>query len=201
MKEDPPADFKCKDKFLVQGVRIDDSVMQMEDETLAKELAELWASAEAKKKADPRWASENFAERKLKVVFLPPSPSSLSATASPASKPPTVTVTEASDAPHLTAPTGMQGSKTSVTPLDADEEALQLGQARQTIARLQQRIQEMEKENSDLRDGGLRQRKVAQSAVASSGAPAAQKSSSGGVNLILVVLIAIIAFVLGAFFY
>ncbi|KAI1313023.1 phosphatidylinositol-binding protein scs2 [Mortierella claussenii] len=58
MKEDPPLDFKCKDKFLVQSVAI-----TAEREQLSP--TELWPSIE-------RDARDQIREKKIRCVFLPP---------------------------------------------------------------------------------------------------------------------------------
>ncbi|KAL7268162.1 phosphatidylinositol-binding protein scs2 [Rhizina undulata] len=58
MKQDPPADFKCKDKFLVQSVVI----------TSDKEhgtVAEIWADVDKNDK-------HSIQEKKIRVVFLQP---------------------------------------------------------------------------------------------------------------------------------
>ncbi|KAF9116618.1 phosphatidylinositol-binding protein scs2 [Mortierella sp. AM989] len=57
MKEDPAADFKCKDKFLVQSVAI-----TAEREHLS--LADLWPAIE-------RDAKDQIREKKIRCVFLP----------------------------------------------------------------------------------------------------------------------------------
>ncbi|KAF9343852.1 phosphatidylinositol-binding protein scs2 [Mortierella sp. AD094] len=57
MKEDPPVDFKCKDKFLVQSVAI-----TAEREQLA--LADLWPTIESE-------AKDQIREKKIRCVFLP----------------------------------------------------------------------------------------------------------------------------------
>ncbi|CAG8611613.1 9984_t:CDS:2 [Acaulospora morrowiae] len=58
MKEDPPPDFKCKDKFLVQSIAI-----TPERETLS--LQELWSITEKE-------AKESIKENKIRCVYLPP---------------------------------------------------------------------------------------------------------------------------------
>ncbi|KAF9165109.1 phosphatidylinositol-binding protein scs2 [Actinomortierella ambigua] len=58
MKEDPPIDFKCKDKFLVQSVAI-----TAEREQLAS--ADLWPTVE-------RDAKDQIREKKIRCVYLPP---------------------------------------------------------------------------------------------------------------------------------
>ncbi|CAJ0840194.1 12659_t:CDS:2, partial [Entrophospora sp. SA101] len=58
MKEDPPLDFKCKDKFLVQSIPI-----SPEQENLT--LQELWATIEKQTKG-------SIKETKIRCVYLPP---------------------------------------------------------------------------------------------------------------------------------
>ncbi|KAF8934245.1 PapD-like protein [Dissophora ornata] len=58
MKEDPPVDFKCKDKFLVQSIAI-----TAEREQLAAN--ELWPVIE-------RDARDQIREKKIRCTFLPP---------------------------------------------------------------------------------------------------------------------------------
>jgi hypothetical protein len=58
MKEDPPPDFKCKDKFLVQSVAI-----APERETLS--LPELWSITE-------KQAKDTIKENKIRCAYLPP---------------------------------------------------------------------------------------------------------------------------------
>lgn len=58
MKEDPPLDFKCKDKFLVQSIPI-----APEQENLT--LQELWATIEKQTKG-------SIKETKIRCVYLPP---------------------------------------------------------------------------------------------------------------------------------
>ena len=69
MKEDPPADYKCKDKFLVQCIKVPYDVLHLEGDELNTRLTELWQQAEALKKEDPSTVSEILEERKLKCVF------------------------------------------------------------------------------------------------------------------------------------
>ncbi|CAG8494670.1 10821_t:CDS:2 [Cetraspora pellucida] len=66
MKEDPPPDFKCKDKFLVQSIGI-----TPERETLS--LQELWAITEKESK-------DTIKENKIRCVYLPPVGTNLSPT-------------------------------------------------------------------------------------------------------------------------
>jgi len=72
MKEDPPSDFKCKDKFLVQSVAI-----TPERETLS--LSDLWSMTE-------KQAKDTIKENKIRCVYLPPVETNLP----PVSPPPNV---------------------------------------------------------------------------------------------------------------
>ena len=71
MKEDPPLDFKCKDKFLVQSLKIPLDVFKLEGDVLTNRIQELWSQAEMIKKNVPDGASEIIAEKKLRCVYLP----------------------------------------------------------------------------------------------------------------------------------
>jgi hypothetical protein len=184
MKEDPPADFKCKDKFLVQAVKVEDSLMSLPEgsDALSKEVAELWSYAEARKKTDAPWARDNFSERKLKVAFLPSDPSKPHPPPSPTgSKTPSVTYTDNnSNYLAVTPSTGMAGAKASVTPLDAADEAIELEKA---LAR----INKLEKELA--KSSGGKEVQV-QTVV-----------KKQGVNWVVAVLVALLAFILGAIFF
>lgn len=57
MKEDPPADFKCRDKFLVQS-----TIISAEHESSS--ISVLWSAIEAKNRND-------IHEKKIRCVFLP----------------------------------------------------------------------------------------------------------------------------------
>ncbi|KAK3847259.1 MAG: PapD-like protein [Linnemannia gamsii] len=58
MKEDPPIDFKCKDKFLVQSIAITAERMLLAPQ-------DLWPTVE-------REARDQIREKKIRCVFLPP---------------------------------------------------------------------------------------------------------------------------------
>ncbi|KAI9026171.1 PapD-like protein [Hyaloraphidium curvatum] len=192
MKEDPPADYRCKDKFLVQGVKIGADLMALGDSDAVQErLAKLWADAEARKKADAAWAAENFTERKLKVAFLPPDAPKANG-ALP--KAPTLTLPDAGGSLLSAAPTSYTSAKATITPADADEDAAELAKARNTIQKLQKELSERDREMQ-----GLRQRRPGAGEGPGSTTVIAQKSSGGGVSLLVVLVIALIAFVLGKF--
>ncbi|KAJ1939632.1 phosphatidylinositol-binding protein scs2 [Kickxella alabastrina] len=58
MKEDPPADFKCRDKFLIQSIQITPEMDSMP-------MTELWSMVE-------REAKSSISEKKLRVRYLQP---------------------------------------------------------------------------------------------------------------------------------
>lgn len=53
MREDPPEDFKCKDKFLVQSITIPMDMLEKEGDEGASSISDLWAQADLLKKSDP----------------------------------------------------------------------------------------------------------------------------------------------------
>jgi hypothetical protein len=66
-KEEPAADFKCKDKFLVQAIPVTDSLLYTSIEDQNNQLLELWSKEEQKKKEGNDSIIE---EMKLKVNFM-----------------------------------------------------------------------------------------------------------------------------------
>lgn len=70
MRDDPPEDFKCKDKFLVQCMAIDSSLMQLDQETANARLKDLWTEREkADKLAAESGGTRLVHEIKLRVSF------------------------------------------------------------------------------------------------------------------------------------
>lgn len=67
MAQDPPLDVRCKDKFLIQAIKISQDVMLSEGDDLTSNLLSLWRIAEDAKKVDP----DHVDELKLRCVFLP----------------------------------------------------------------------------------------------------------------------------------
>lgn len=70
MKEDPSDDFKCKDKFLIQAIKVPHDAVSLEGDAWTNRLAEMWQQAEAIKKQDANAAADIIEEAKLRVVFL-----------------------------------------------------------------------------------------------------------------------------------
>ncbi|TPX69249.1 hypothetical protein SpCBS45565_g02515 [Spizellomyces sp. 'palustris'] len=71
MKEDPPEGYVCKDKFLIQSIKVPNDVMGLDGDELTARLHTLWSQAEQLKKSSPAAAAEVLVERKLRCVFLP----------------------------------------------------------------------------------------------------------------------------------
>lgn len=185
MKTDPPSDFKCRDKFLVQGVKIDNRLASMEDtEAAAKELSEVWTKAEARKKEDPAWADEAFAEHKLKVTFSPADPSNPHPPPSPVqSKTPTLSLPDSSSYLSASPSASLASARAANVPEDDDEKEL---------------IAKLKRENEGLRQRlGVKSVSFADSATMQ--APA--KGGKGGYGMLFVILVAILAFILGAIFF
>ncbi|KAF9989646.1 phosphatidylinositol-binding protein scs2 [Mortierella antarctica] len=164
MREDPPVDFKCKDKFLVQSVAI-----TAEREQLAPQ--DLWPTIE-------REAKDQIREKKIRCVFLPPmdheitqireeeeadhhssrvsssahsthstfnSHSTVPAPASPVQPTANVSVPAAAQA-HFTTSTTSTGESNDVGMLRRELES-----AHQTIQSLQSAMDKLQREASTLR--------------------------------------------------
>jgi hypothetical protein len=66
MKEDPPSDFICKDKFLIQAIKVEKDILELDQEAANAKLLNLWTAAENGKKSG---MTDVLFEKKLKVVF------------------------------------------------------------------------------------------------------------------------------------
>ncbi|KAJ3127742.1 phosphatidylinositol-binding protein scs2 [Nowakowskiella sp. JEL0407] len=185
MKEDPPLDFKCKDKFLIQGLKISDEIMSLDGEESTQRLAEAWAAAEALKKSHAENA-DLISEKKLRVTFLsstpaaniPPPPSyeatptksSVADTHNTSDKRTTIYSTPSSSFPHHSQPS---------TKSTLSEE---LSEAKDGIRRLQMQVDGYKAEIERL--NALRYRKTtASSAVNTPEAYLTKTVSVGGQDL------------------
>ncbi|KAI8850251.1 PapD-like protein [Chytridium lagenaria] len=186
MKEDPPLDFKCKDKFLVQAIKI-----QNND---GDDLQELWTRAENLKKVDPEAAKELICEKKLRCVFLPAG----AGEAVVSSKAVEVGSAQAADIPVTAA-----SRQATVAPKDSNQDVdRELREARDSVKRLQAACEGYKSEIERLNllrqrrgAGGNASESLAMDSKGASSAFAAQK----GIHLNVVLLIALIAFLLGAY--
>ncbi|KAF9135498.1 phosphatidylinositol-binding protein scs2 [Mortierella sp. 14UC] len=158
MKEDPPIDFKCKDKFLVQSVAI-----TAEREQLAPQ--DLWPTIE-------REARDQIREKKIRCVFLPPLGHDITqikeeepeATPSPSSH---ITFSDSTNnnntipapaspvrqtAQHVPVAAVQSTFNTSSTPSgDAGALKRELESAQATIQNLQSSVERLQKEATSLR--------------------------------------------------
>jgi len=196
MKEDPPLDFKCRDKFLVQSVAI----------TADKEsqgAAEIWTYVDKNDK-------QSIQERKIRVVFLPAEgdnnteshsrpgsyqesnfvgrPAPVGPLSKPESKPYDFS-SRADTASHLSTP--------STSPPSNDLSA-QLAEARQQLAKLRKQL-------ADQESSGLRQRNTASSDEKACGGGSGQlatqmQAAPDGVPVKIVAALCLVSFLLALLF-
>jgi hypothetical protein len=205
MKEDPPLDAKCRDKFLVQ------SVLTTSDN--ADNVASIWQSVEKTAKA-------SIQERKIRVNFLPPdagsavngvvthpeeepapyssptpvfgspSPHTPAATTSAASKPISESKPATSSSAELSStPGNTHAAVTSAVPTSTEELQQQLAVAKAQIAKL----------TSQLNDPQLRQRKVQEASEKMQ--TVVQQSNESGVPLQIVAGLCLLSFLIAYLFF
>ncbi|KAG0332577.1 phosphatidylinositol-binding protein scs2 [Podila horticola] len=153
MKEDPPADFKCKDKFLVQSIAITSERAQLS-------AADLWPTVE-------RDAKDQIREKKIRCAFLPPAEhaitqikeedeaSSTHMSSAASSIHHTQSIAPASPV-HIASATTVsfsdnRNSTGSSSTMDAQTLKRELENARETIQNLQNTLEKLQKEASTLR--------------------------------------------------
>lgn len=212
MKEDPPPDARCRDKFLVQSVAISAG----QD---ISNVTQIWQNIEQN-------AKSSIQEKKIRVNFLPADSSATPAAAvatngvshhddePPAySSPSPVAVTpqRSSNLPDSKSPPqefhgadlgqsqsslgGASGAFASATGLSQDDLRRQLEEAKSTISRLQQQAAEAT---------GLRQRKTdGQATSAEKTHPASIQSAppAGGVPVQIVALLCLLCFLIAYLFF
>ena len=209
MKEDPPPDTKCRDKFLVQSV-----LLQSGD---VSNVAAVWADIE-------KTAKSSIQERKIRVTFLPagsgtaatngvsnstqPSdqPPTQSSPApqfgSPAANPPTPaekqrgasSVADTEDGQSVfsgasTAIASTAGAVTRTLPTSQEELKQQLAEAKAQIKKL----------TGQLGDPQLRQRKVQEASEKVQ--TAVQQTGETGVPVQVVAGLCLLSFLLAYFFF
>lgn len=213
MKEDPPPDAKCRDKFLVQSVAISSQV-----DTGAANISQIWSNIEQN-------AKSSIQERKIRVTFLPADGSAPTSTSSPSAAAATTNGVASHDdeqPPAYSSPTaqsasqrttgkgdssmlgdstmgstiiGSASSATSALPSNQDELKQQLSDAQAKIKELQAQAAE-----------GIRQRKPQE--TAQKAAESVQQSLSnasqqapGGVPMQVVAGLCLLCFLLAYFFF
>ncbi|KAF1960111.1 VAMP-associated protein [Byssothecium circinans] len=221
MKEDPPPDAKCRDKFLVQ------SVLVTADKEFSN-VASLWSHIEQTSKS-------SIQERKIRVLFLPaddaaattpktngashpdraslssPSPEAVTpqrgavetpvgSVSRPESRPAdSKNLGEARESAHNPAASGVTTSVgaaaaavSKAIPTSSEELQAQLAEAKATISRLTQQA-----------ESGLRQRKV-ESGTSKESAQAAlrtQQPPAGGVSVQITAALCLVSFLLAYLFF
>ncbi|KAI5359767.1 putative major sperm protein (MSP) [Septoria linicola] len=215
MKEDPPLDARCRDKFLVQSVAIDADVQ-------VHNVTQVWANIE-------QTAKSSIQEKKIRVSFLPADGSAgLGAAASPSpatngllhhedeppaySSPSPAAVTPARN----TASSGSGYDKSPVPAGDLNQSQSTLHSATAAVsnatgvsqAELERQLAAANKTISDLRAKaaeatGLRQRNVGgETATTTKGGPSAvTQAAPGGVPVQIVAAIALLSFLIAYLFF
>lgn len=209
MKEDPPPDARCRDKFLVQSVAIS------ADKDISN-VTQIWQNIE-------QTAKSSIQEKKIRVNFLPADSSATPAAANGVShhddEPPAysspspiaVTPQRSSNLPDSKSPPqdfhgadlgqsqssigGASAAFASATGLNQDDLRRQLEEAKSTIARLQQQAAEAT---------GLRQRKTGGEATsAEKSHPASMQATppAGGVPIQIVALLCLLCFLIAYLFF
>ena len=198
LKEDPPLDFKCRDKFLVQSVAVStDSEAN---------LTSLWSNIE-------KTAKGSIQERKIRVNFLPaggaatngvtheeqppaytsPSPQFGSpAPASSESKSQSTAESAKSYSANAAEATGVAGAAAAISsamPTSGDDVKEQLAAARAQIAKLTAQAQ----------DPQVRQRKVQEASDKMQ--TVVQQTQEGGVPLQIVAGLCLLSFLIAYLFF
>jgi len=195
MKEEPPLDYKCRDKFLVQSVALDSSHNPDDG------LTTLWSAIEKTSKS-------SIQEKKIRVNFLAPgAPTPNGVSSEMEEKPPSYTATSPSPQFDSPAPqkstvgdsarsaaeaTGVAGAAAAVSsaiPTSQEELKSQLAAAQAQIAKLTQ----------DMKDPAVRQRKAAQAQEKVQ--TVVQQSQSGGVPLHIVAALCLFSFLVAWLFF
>lgn len=196
MKEDPPLDARCRDKFLVQSVAISPEL------ATGAGVAQIWANIE-------QTAKSSIQEKKIRVSFLPPGGSSLAAGAATTngvhhddeppsySSPSPVPVTPQrgneksllnNETPSGSALSSTTAAISSVTGVSQKDLERQLQEAKDTISRLQTQAAEQT---------GLRQRKTDGKAEGGATTTLQQQAPpAGGVPVQIVALLCLISFII-----
>lgn len=199
MKEDPPLDARCRDKFLVQSVQIDNA-----DEA---NVASLWSAVEKTNKS-------SILEKKIRVTFLPSGPSSHlngatsvdeppaysspaptnygSPAQAPASERKSPLADTKSTASNVAESTGLAGAASTIVnavPKSQDELKEQLSAAQARISEL----------TNQLADPQVRQRKVAEAQEKVQ--TVIQQSQNTGVPLHITAALCLVSFLIAYLFF
>lgn len=198
LKEDPPLDFKCRDKFLVQSVVVSSDAND-------SNLTSLWGNIE-------KTAKGSIQERKIRVNFLPAAGATTNgvsgedqhmsyasttpqfgspATDSNTEKATTLETTKAA-ATNAAEASGVAGAAAAVSravPSSSEEMKQQLSAAQAQIAKL----------TSQLQDPQVRQRKVQEASEKMQ--TVVQQSQESGVSLQIVAILCLVSFLIAYLFF
>ncbi|CAK3866480.1 Vesicle-associated membrane -associated [Lecanosticta acicola] len=199
MKEDPPPDARCRDKFLVQSVGIS-------PEQDVNNVTQIWQNIE-------QTAKTSIQEKKIRVTFLPADGTASVATngvhhddeppayssPSPAAVTPQRSAAQIDRSPLADSTADITHSAmaavSNTTGISQDDMRRQLDEAKATIARLQQQAAE---------STGLRQRKTGgETTTANKTQPASMQSAppAGGVPVQIVAALCLICFLIAYLFF
>jgi hypothetical protein len=189
MKEEPPLDYKCRDKFLVQSVALENH--QSADH---ESLPGLWSNIEKTSKG-------SIQEKKIRVTFLPAGSATTNGVSHDSEeRPPSYTAT--SPSPQFDSPmpaeksgesAGAAGTAATIRnaiPTNQEDLKAQLQAAQNQIAKLTQ----------DLKDPQVRQRKVAEAGEKVQ-AVVQQTQQSGGVPLQITAALCLVSFLIAYLFF
>ena len=211
MKEDPPPDARCRDKFLVQSVAI-------KADSEAANVAQVWANIEQN-------AKSSIQEKKIRVTFLPADgsattngvaahddePPAYAASPTPSAVTPqrqsatttgdkdvqsdegNTTMNSIAEGTGLAAAGGAVGAAAASIPTNQDDLKQQLEDAKATISRLQAQAAE-----------GIRQRKpqeTAKEAVNSVQQSMQNAPAPGGVSIQIVAGLCLLCFLIAYLFF
>ncbi|KAI9091901.1 PapD-like protein [Phlyctochytrium arcticum] len=209
MKDDPPEGFICKDKFLIQSIKVPSDVLKLEGDELQNRLQTLWTQAEQLKKTSPAAAAEVLLERKLKCVFLPPIAESGAAPQSNGQAA-RVQQSEVTRQPSLRSEFSDANTspRSSVIAAESSLNAAvdkQLREARQKINTLQSACDgykaEIERLNLLRQRRGADSKDTVSSSSSGSSATVMTPAPLTGLSLQVVAAVALAAFLLGAFLF
>ena len=206
MREDPPADYKCKDKFLIQCIRIGNELLNMDGDAANLQLSEVWTQAEQLKRDGSQTESDLMTEKKIRCAFLPANGQmDLSEASGSLSKQDSFSVNQAAARPTTPSASGEKEDLESLKSLLKAHDR-ELAESKQKVASLSSAFDQYKSETERLNQG-LRQRKPESSSAVSpstkTGTPAWRVTPSPllGFKTVMpiewVVILVVIAFLSG----
>ncbi|KAJ2773931.1 phosphatidylinositol-binding protein scs2, partial [Coemansia nantahalensis] len=184
MKGELPADFKCRDKFLIQSIQISPEMESMP-------MTELWAMVERDAKSDDESSAQFVAEETVTAPAPAPAKSQPKLNADQA-RPQTASdrlfVDSSAPSPADTTALAQQGDSAAASVAGDSPSRAELEAAKSTIQELRRQLAEFK----------ALQDKKPQPAVATRGAVS---DSIEGLSMQSVAIVALVAFLVGYFFF